>query len=384
MNRNYKIFPFANGVQIELSGFEFEKGVSEYHFIIQNTNSTLTFDEQLDALMKARNAVEKKELFDVEIVFERFFLSDAANQQRQVEYAVSHVSDHAVSIIGQAPLNGTKVALWIYAQSGVETLPAKDGLFVVRSGAYRHFWGARAVCRGSDSRIQTEGILREYSKALHKCGCELSKNSLRTWFFVQEIDFNYGGVVEARNRVFKEHNLTRDTHFIASTGIAGRMADTENIVVMDTYAVSGLNESQIRYISAPTHLNPTYQYGVSFERGTRIDYGDRCHVLVSGTASIDNKGHVMHHGDIRKQTARMIENVEALLNDADCGYEDISHIIVYLRDCSDFDIVKEIFRSEFPEIPHIITLAPVCRPGWLIEMECMAIKEQKDNNIASF
>ena len=98
----------------------------------------------------------------------------------------------------------------------------------------------------------------------------------------------------------------------------------------------------------------------------------------------DNKGHVMHHGDIRKQTARMIENVEALLNDADCGYEDISHIIVYLRDCSDFDIVKEIFRSEFPEIPHIITLAPVCRPGWLIEMECMAIKEQKDNNIASF
>ena len=26
-----------------------------------------------------------------------------------------------------------------------------------------------------------------------------------------------------------------------------------------------------------------------------------------------------------------------------------------------------------PDLPHLIVLAPVCRPGWLIETECIAV-----------
>ena len=33
-----------------------------------------------------------------------------------------------------------------------------------------------------------------------------------------------------------------------------------------------------------------------------------------------------------------------------------------------------MFNHRFPDIPKVIVLAPVCRPGWLIEMECMATK----------
>ncbi len=384
MSRKYNIFKLADGIQIEISSFEFDKGVSEYHLIIQNGDSKLTFDEQMCALLKARGNVIKNELEKAVIVFERFFLSDAANQQQQLERSISHISDHAVSFIEQAPLNGTKVAFWAYLQSDVEISPVNGGLFEVKSGAYKHLWGAGAVNYGADSKIQAERILNDYSTALRMCGYGLANSCLRTWFFVHNIELNYAGVVEARNKVFKENNLTKETHFIASTGIAGRLADSESVVIMDTYAVGGLKESQIQYLYAPTHLNPTYQYGVSFERGTRIDYGDRRHVLISGTASIDNKGQIVHPGDIRKQTARMIENVEVLLKEADCSFVDVTHIIVYLRDCSDFEIVNEIFRSEFPDIPYLITLAPVCRPGWLVEMECMAIKKQKEKDIANF
>jgi len=32
-----------------------------------------------------------------------------------------------------------------------------------------------------------------------------------------------------------------------------------------------------------------------------------------------------------------------------------------------------MFEEKLPETPFVITLAPVCRPQWLIEMECMAI-----------
>ena len=143
---------------------------------------------------------------------------------------------------------------------------------------------------------------------------------------------------------------------------------------MDAYAVAGLQSSQVSYLYAPTHLNPTHEYGVSFERGTRVDYGDRRHVLISGTASIDNRGEVVHVGDIRRQTLRMWDNVEALLSEAEMDFSHVCHLIVYLRDVADYAVVSEMFDHRFPNIPKVFLLAPVCRPGWLIEMECMAVK----------
>ena len=70
----------------------------------------------------------------------------------------------------------------------------------------------------------------------------------------------------------------------------------------------------------------------------------------------------------------MWENVEALLNEAECGFEDVGHMIVYLRDTADYAVVNKMFEERFPGVPKVIVHAPVCRPGWLIEMECMATK----------
>ena len=76
----------------------------------------------------------------------------------------------------------------------------------------------------------------------------------------------------------------------------------------------------------------------------------------------------------------MWENVEALLSEANCTFDDVAHLIVYLRDSSDYAVVSELFRQRFPDKPTVIVRAPVCRPEWLIEMECMAVKaiENKD------
>lgn len=70
----------------------------------------------------------------------------------------------------------------------------------------------------------------------------------------------------------------------------------------------------------------------------------------------------------------MLTNVEALLKAAECGWDDVGQMLVYLRDMADAGIVRKMFEERFPDIPYLILLAPVCRPGWLIEMECMAMK----------
>ena len=369
---------------VEIFKFEVPDGVSEYHGVFRITDVRLTYKEQVDALLVAYNHLMEGELKGSVAVIKRFFLSDAANQADYLFAMQTETSDCALSVVEQAPLDGTKIALWVYWQKGVHTRALSGGMFEVNHGAYRHFWCASACNRAINSEYQTRLLLNDYIMQLAEQGVNLADHCIRTWFFVQNVDVNYAGMVKARNEVFVTQNLTSETHFIASTGIAGRHADPKVLVLMDTYAVDGLQKGQMHYLYARTHLNPTYEYGVSFERGTYIDYGDRRQVFISGTASINNKGEIMHPGDVRKQTVRMWENVETLLAEADCTYEHVGHLIVYLRDIADYTVVKEMFDERFPDKPKVFLLAPVCRPGWLVEMECMAVKSISDERYAAY
>ena len=359
---------------VEISRYEVQGGVSEYHVMIHVDNLRLTYVEQVEFVLSAYAELLESELKGAVAVFKRFFLSDAANQSDYLQTLLMEQETCPLSIVEQPPLNGTKIALWAYLQKGVEVKKLSQGMYEVKHGAYRHLWMAGACHKASDAEVQTRQLFNDYITNLQEQGCTLADNCLRTWFFVQNVDVNYAGVVKARNEIFASQNLTNQTHFIASTGIAGRHADYRASVLMDAYAVHGICKNQVHYLYAPTHLNPTYEYGVSFERGTYVEYGDRRQVFISGTASINNKGEVMHPGDIRRQTLRMWENVEVLLAEAECTFDHVAHLLVYLRDISDYTVVKEMFDARFPNIPKVYLLAPVCRPGWLIEMECMAIK----------
>lgn len=359
---------------VEISKFEVENGVAEFHVMVHALCPEQTFQEQLDAVLNAYYSLLDAELAGASSVLKRYFLSDAANQYERLLASVPEAPACACSVVEQAPLNGTKVALWAYLQTEIGAGVFSHGLYKVTHGAYTHLWGGAAVSHAPTSAEQTSLLLKDYVMQLMENDAKLADNCVRTWFFVQNVDVNYAGVVKARNEEFFTQNLTSKTHFISSTGINGRNADPSVLVQLDTYAVTGIRAEQMQYLYAPTHLNPTYEYGVSFERGTRMDYGDRRQVFISGTASIDNKGNVLHVGDIRKQTERMWENVEALLNEAECSFDDVGQMIVYLRDTADYAVVNRMFEERFPGVPKVIVHAPVCRPGWLIEMECMATK----------
>ena len=370
----------GEGSMAEISKFEVEGGVTEYHVMVHATRPEQSFQEQLDAVLNAYYNLIDTELKGASSVIKRYFLSDAANQYDTLLAFVPEAPACACSVVEQAPLNGTKVALWAYLLTDIGAGSFNEELYRVQHGAYTHLWGGTSVSHAPSSEEQTSLLLKHYVMQLLSNGGHLADDCIRTWFFVQNVDVNYAGVVKARNEEFFTQNLTSKTHFISSTGINGRNADPSVLVQLDTYAVLGLKPEQIKFLYAPTHLNPTYEYGVSFERGTRVDYGDRRQVFISGTASIDNKGNVLHVGDIRRQTERMWENVDALLSEAECGFEDVGQMIVYLRDVADYAVVNEMFEKRFPGIPRVIVHAPVCRPGWLIEMECMATKEVKNED----
>lgn len=357
------------GVRVELASFLTESGEDEFHAILHVEPRGELFVQQEARLQEGvKQLMALPELRGAKAVFKRYFLSDATNQYP----LINDDGEGAVSYIQQPPLDGSKIALWIYIMRGVNVSADKSST-IVEFGGCQHIWTMGMVETEGDSAQQTDILLEKYEAILNEKGATIADNCIRTWFFVRDIDTQYAGMVKARRDFFTAKGLTADTHYIASTGIGGSPAQTKALIQLGSYAVTGFQPQQQRYLYAPTHLNRTSEYGVTFERGTLMEYSDRKHILISGTASIDNKGQVVHVGDIVGQTYRMWENVEALLAEGGMAFGDVMQIIVYLRDTADYDVVQRMFAEKFPDTPYVITLAPVCRPAWLIEMECIAV-----------
>ena len=359
---------------MEQACFTAAGGGREVQLMLHPAACNQCFEEQLGTLLDVYESLLLSSLKGFQAVFKRFFLSDAANQKERLLATLPENAACATSIVQQPPLDGTKVALWVYLIEGAVTQMLPGGLSETCHGAYRHLWGGGAASRAVQAEYQMRLLFQEYIMQLMEQGGRLADHCIRTWIFVHDVDTNYAGVVKARNEVFATQQLTPQTHFIASTGINGSAGDTAVKVLFDTYAVLGIVPGQVRHLYAPTHMNRTSEYGVSFERGSYVEYGDRRHVFISGTASINNKGEVVHPGDICKQTERMCENVEVLLAEAACGFNDVQQMIIYLRDPADAQQVRTLFQARFPAVPKLVLWASVCRPGWLIEMECIAVK----------
>ena len=386
---------------------------AEFHAMIElNANYTNAKEQYLLLEEAVQRLTRLPELKEATLVWKHFFVSDAINQKPYLTAS----ANEAVSAIQQPPLNGSKASLWLYLVENAQMSNEPDDFTVMKRPYYKHLFNTqlheRSVVEShspfshSDNNTgsfsndfashsplmpfplsiehQTNRIFDRYVQRLAQQGCTLEHNCIRTWVFVQNVDVQYAGMVAARRQYFEREGLTPQTHFIASTGIEGRYVFPDVLVMMDAYAIAGVNAEQIRYLHAPTHLNPTYEYGVTFERGTTVDYGDRRHVFISGTASINNRGEIEHPLDVEKQTARTFDNVQALLAEADTNMADVACMIVYLRDIADYTAVNRYVEAHYPEIPRLTVLAPVCRPGWLVEVECLAIKAIDNKKFAPF
>lgn len=353
----------------EVARFRGSSGTIEYHITVRLTGACAIPAGVLD--LAYRTAMDAVRLDPSSMVFRRVFCSDATNQ------AGIFIHPPGSSMIGQTPLPAAKFALWAYhiCDSGKPLRKEWNGITMSckRSGLTHHWTTSLISTRENNSHDQTRTILENYGAWLGSLGMNTADHVVRTWWFVRNIDADYQGLVDARRDHFERHGLTADTHYIASTGIEGAHRDVAAMVSLDSYAIQGLIQEQLEHLCAPDHLCPTHDYGVTFERGTTVSYADRRHVFISGTASIDHTGRILHEGDVNRQLDRTLENIEALLAKSGANLGDLAVALVYLRDPADADAIQAALLEKLAGIPSIILRAPVCRPGWLIEIEAIAI-----------
>lgn len=322
------------------------------------------FGSRLDELGKLlSDYLQTEKLAGRRLCYTKVFLSDIQNQLPQLSKTTffrNTIEPAAHTVIQQPPANGAKAALLV-ATTDAEKLPLFQSMRLTEDEA-----------EGHSAYRQTTMLFERYLNLARLRGYDMKTHLARTWIYVSDIDVNYADVVRARNDIFANHGLTTTTHFIASTGIEGRTDARHASVAIDFLTFPDIKEEDKYYLQALDHLNPTHEYGVAFERGTRLTHAGLHTYFISGTASIDNRGNVLYLGNVEKQTARLLENIGALLADGGATMKDVRYFIVYLRDFADYDAVERIMRMAYPGTPRIIVLAPVCRPQWLVEVECVA------------
>jgi enamine deaminase RidA (YjgF/YER057c/UK114 family) len=374
----------------------FGKSGGAENFLAVSTDESLNLEGQIAQLEdRYAAAMNAHALSSETAVFRRLFVSDILNQSAAIHASglAKESGDNpvAVSIVQQPPLSGAKIALLAYHAEDPKRLVkrrlSKNHLLIEKNGR-RHLWST-GLCaadnHGSTTAAeQTRDIFANLTTAIEKLGGTLRDHCVRTWIFVKDIDVFYRAMANSRRALFQEQGLTPTTHYLASTGIEGACAHQFDFVAMDAYSILDLAPIQVSYLNDFTRMCPTKDYNITFERGTRIAYADRSHLFISGTASIDRHGNIVRPGNVLAQLDRTLGNIEALLRAGAADFSDLMYLIVYLRDPTDHARVQGLLRNRLPDVPTVIVQASVCRPGWLVEVEGVAISAASDTTLPPY
>lgn len=247
-------------------------------------------------------------------------------------------------------------------------------------GAYdRSLWAFRRIRRVLESR---------------NFGVE---NLIRTWIYQGNLTHKEGDVQRymelnrARATFFEEAGVfceanpygPHGTRFPASTGIGADGMD----VIMSAFACKTTRDDvQIVSLENP-HQTAAYDYreeyspkSPKFSRATACVFDGLCQIYVSGTASIvDSES--KHLDDPAAQTHQTLDNIANLIAEANLlrhGIEghnpklsDVACMRVYIKNQADYEIIRDICTRRAENVPVIYTIADVCRPELLVEIECV-------------
>ncbi len=178
----------------------------------------------------------------------------------------------------------------------------------------------------------------------------------------------------SRYNAFEKHYGEFIDRLPAATAVGGK-GDRLSVyfIATDLNPIHCENSRQVCAYEYPDQYGPR---SPSFSRATLQHWPDGESFYISGTASI--VGHESRHiGDVAAQLDESLNNVEILINDAAKdhgagfnGLESLSMLKVYVRNSSDYGIIKTTLEKRLPpSIPVACVEADICRRELLVEVE---------------
>lgn len=222
---------------------------------------------------------------------------------------------------------------------------------------------------------QTLSILNQADEILNSVNLKYD-NTIRTWFYLDEILEWYNDFNKARTLFFNKHNIFNKL-VPASTGISGKN-ETGSALSLELNAVKPKNSTfTIERVSSPLQCSAE-NYGSSFSRAVKFSDGDFSFLTVSGTASINEKGETIYIDDIKKQIEQSFRVLMAIMESKKFKAEDMVRAYAYCKDKKYYrDFLDYI--SSYSDLPLSIICAEnkICRQDLLFEIEMDFIQKQK-------
>lgn len=387
---------------------------------------------QVRSLLERVRTTLQREGFADDVVMSNFFMADIAKKElvRQILAEVFPDGLGATTFIPQAPANGFAVAVEIWAignqdsnEPGIvspvqQASDKKRASKIYREGplpgrvVVLEFDGMRWFF-GGDMRPGSLpiGAYRRSYDAFSRLGDQLKQNRfsvdqlVRTWIYQGHLV-----LPEGETQRYKELNRARTDFFSgvdfikrylpdmyrgdvypASTGIGADDVD----VVIGAVAIATDRKAGTETLLAVPLENPNqtsaFDYGTAyspqspkFARAMAIAPGnDSCLIFVSGTASI-TESESRHIEDPAGQTELTLDNIAALIDGKNlerhgiagfrCGLSDLKCVRVYVKRPTEFETIKSVCQKRLgDDIPILYTIADVCRPELLVEIEGFAV-----------
>jgi len=97
-------------------------------------------------------------------------------------------------------------------------------------------------------------------------------------------------------------------------------------------------------------------------------------VFISGQIAIDPETQEFIGGTVEEQTKRIMENIKAILEEAELNFNHVIKTTIYLKDMNDFQKVNEVYGSYFTEHKPARATVEVSRlpKDALVEIEVIA------------
>lgn len=371
-----------------------------------------SLEEQLADVNTQIQAVIRAQVPSAHVIQQTVFLKNYEDRRRCQELWREYYGESLpVNVyVPQPPCDGALLAVEVIAQecgpnSGVCVEHKGEKLTVLRHSGLTWYYACEQEPENPcwSMYSQSVGMFQNLDKTFTKQGIPF-ENVIRTWLYLGNITNPTYSELEGETQRYKELNRARTdffrdirffdgvtdspwTHAVypASTGIGG---DGDN-VVMSALAVK-FDEPHTGTIIPLENPQQTsaFDYGEQysikspkFARALLLATPACGAIFVSGTASITEQ-ETRYLEDPEKQTELTLDNIAVLIDEKNltahgrpgfgCDLSGLVSARVYVKRPEDYEKIRAVCERRIPDVPKVYTIADVCRPDLLVEIEGMA------------
>ncbi len=367
-----------------------------------------SFEEQVDEALRMIQSVTESEGAPRSVVTQTVFLADeqllGPCRQMLRDFYGEHLP--VVTYVPQHPCEGTLVAMEAMCVGGgpgeVEIQRHGEQVVITRHSGITWTHVGQILPRTLEQGVYARSIdgFNQMRQMLAQVNVRFDQ-IIRTWLYLGDIvgpegnTQRYMEMNRARSdyyenvRFLAQHVPSGVTERVypASTGIGTDSRD----VLMSCLALSTKREDIVACPLENPLQTSAFDYmacygpkSPKFSRAMALTTGGCTTLLISGTASII-QSESQHIEDIEGQTHQTLDNIAALISDSNLArhglpgrgatLRELASARVYIKRQADFEKTRKVCEERLGDLPIIYTVADVCRPELLVEIEGIAFAQ---------